>query len=203
MQARTRLGWGDCIAVAGAEAVEATGGPHIDVALGRDSASEEDPRGALPALSETVDKLRARFRPRGFEDIDIVALSGGHTLGRVGGGGPFVSEPNKFKNEYVNFFAVLSVCIFLTVFFVCVCICSYFKNLMWFQERREKGLSEKTGPPDRPNFQLPSDMHLLDDPITLALVRKYAADERAFFDQFSKSYQKMMSVGTPFASLGK
>lgn len=77
---------------------------------------------------------------------------------------------------------------------------SYFKNLMWFQARREQGLSEKTGPPERPNFQLPSDMHLLDDPKTLALVREYANDERAFFDQFAKSYNKMVSVGTPFAS---
>ncbi|KAI0562132.1 L-ascorbate peroxidase [Gracilaria domingensis] len=100
MQASIGLGWGDVVAVAGAEAVEATGGPHIDVRLGRDQAETEDPRGALPSLTDTVDELRARFEPRGFSDLDIVALSGAHTLGRVGGGGPFVAEPNRFKNEY-------------------------------------------------------------------------------------------------------
>lgn len=175
IQAETGLGWGDCVAVAGAEAVEATGGPHIDVQLGRDNAGVEDPRGALPSLTETVDELRARFYPRGFDDKDIVALSGAHTLGRVGGGGPFVAESNKFKNDY-------------------------FKNLLWFQDRRERGLSEKTGPPERPNFQLPSDIHLLDDPKTLALVREYGNNQNSFFNQFVKSYNKMVSVGTPFAS---
>lgn len=99
IQASTGLGWGDLVAVAGAEAVEATGGPSIEVRLGRDQAEEEDPRGALPSPSETVDQLRARFAPRGFDDADLVALSGAHTLGRVGGGGPFVAEPNRFKNE--------------------------------------------------------------------------------------------------------
>lgn len=77
---------------------------------------------------------------------------------------------------------------------------SYFKNLLWYQDRREQNFSTKTGPPDRPNFQLPSDMHLLDDPKTLAIVRRFGADEATFFTQFVKSYNKMVSVGTPFAS---
>lgn len=76
---------------------------------------------------------------------------------------------------------------------------SYFINLLWFQGRRENGYSEKVGPPDRPNFQLPSDVHLLDDPNTLAIVREFGADQNAFFDQFAKSYNKMVDVGTPFA----
>lgn len=101
MQEATGLGWGDAVAVAGAEAVEATGGPRIEVQLGRDNADVEDPRGALPSLVETVEELRKRFVPRGFNDRDIVALSGAHTLGRAGGGGEFVAESNKFKNEYV------------------------------------------------------------------------------------------------------
>jgi catalase (peroxidase I) len=74
---------------------------------------------------------------------------------------------------------------------------SYFKNLMWFQNRRERGLSVDTGPPDRPNFQLPSDMGLLDDPSTLAIVREFANNQRAFFDAFKVAYTKMVSIGTP------
>lgn len=72
---------------------------------------------------------------------------------------------------------------------------------MWFQDRRERGLSENVGPPDRPNFQLPSDIHLLDEPETLAIVREFANDQNAFFTQFAESYNKMVNVGTPFASL--
>lgn len=77
---------------------------------------------------------------------------------------------------------------------------SYFKNLLWFQDRLERQLSTKIGPPERPNFQLPSDMHLLDDPKTLEIVREFGTDQDAFFSQFVKSYNKMVNVGTPFAS---
>lgn len=93
------MSWGDVVAVAGAVAVEATGGPRIDLQLGRENASVQDPRGALPSPAETVDELRKRFQPRGFDDRDLVALSGAHTLGKVTGAGPFVAEPNRFQNE--------------------------------------------------------------------------------------------------------
>lgn len=175
IQAKTKLSWGDVVAVAGAEAVTAAGGPVIDVPLGRPSADVEDPRGALPSLTETVAELRARFEPRGFNDRDLVALSGAHTLGKMAGNGEFTKESNTFKNDY-------------------------FQNLLWFQSRREKFQSEKVGPPERPNFQLPSDIHLLDDPKTLAIVREFGNNEKAFFDQFAKSYIKMVNVGTPVAS---
>lgn len=175
VQEATGLGWGDLVAVAGAEVVEATGGPHIEVALGRSVAEAQDPRGALPPPNETVEELRARFEPRGFNDRDIVALSGAHTLGRAGGGGVFTKDSNGFSNDY-------------------------FVNLMWFEERRLEGESEAVGPPDRPNFQLPSDLGLLDDASTLAIVKEFAEDQGKFFSQFAASYNKMVNVGTPMAS---
>jgi cytochrome c peroxidase len=175
VQSKTGLGWGDLVAVAGAEAVSAAGGPVIEIALGRDDAETGDPQGALPSPQETVDELRARFAPRGFTDRDLVALSGAHTLGRVSGSGPFVKESNRFLNDY-------------------------YVNLMWFQERREAGLKEDVGPPERPNFQLPSDMSFLDDEKTLAIVQEFAESQDSFFEQFKKSYNKMVNVGTPMAS---
>lgn len=111
IQAQTGLGWGDAVAVAGAEAVEATGGPRINVQLGRDQAEEGDPTGILPSLVETVPELRKRFQPRGYNDRDLVALSGAHTLGKMGGQGQFVAEPNRFKNEYV---AICQFCSFVS-----------------------------------------------------------------------------------------
>lgn len=219
IQSESGLSWGDTVALAGAVAVKETGGPEIPVPLGRPTADVEDPRGALPSFTETVPELQARFLPRGLNTTDIVALSGAHTLGKASGGGPFVAEPNRFKNEYVLLrqdfmqlatapmygcglhsltFLVVSFCSVFPLFVLV--IRSYFKNLMWFQERRMEGASEKTGPPDRPNFQLPSDMHLLDDPETLKTVSLYAKDEKAFFKDFSNSYLKMVAIGTPFAS---
>lgn len=170
---KSGLGWADAFAVAGAVAVEETGGPRISVKLGRVDAEEGDPTGILPGFDETVVELRNRFEPRGYDDRDLVALSGAHTLGRSSNG-VFVKESNKFRNDY-------------------------FINLMWFQERRELGESEKVGPPDRPNFQLPSDVHLLDSPKTLEIVREFAADQNAFFEQFKKSYIKMTEQGAKFA----
>ncbi len=70
---------------------------------------------------------------------------------------------------------------------------------MWFQNRRERGASEKSGPPDKPNFQLPSDLALIDDPDTLKIVREFAEDEQAFFKAFRTSYNKMVAFGTPYA----
>lgn len=171
--ARSALGWGDAVAVAGAAAVEAAGGPSIPLRLGRPSVDRPDPTGQLPAPSLTVPELRAMFGPRGLDDRDLVALSGAHTLGRVGGGGPFVAQPNTFLNDY-------------------------FLNLMWFQKRRDQGLSTKTGPPDTPNFQLPSDIQLLDDARTRAVVEEFANSQDAFFKQFVASFQKMTDLG--FAS---
>lgn len=103
----TALSWGDVVAVAGAQAVESTGGPRINVHLGRENASVEDPGNILPKPDLVVSELRDLFGPRGFDDRDIVALSGAHTLGRAGGGGPFVAEPAKFKNEYVDHISII------------------------------------------------------------------------------------------------
>jgi len=73
---------------------------------------------------------------------------------------------------------------------------------MWFQDRRERGLPDSGGgPPERPNFQLPSDIHLLDDPKTLAIVREFANDQDKFFEAFTKSYNKMVSLGTPWVGM--
>lgn len=43
---------------------------------------------------------------------------------------------------------------------------------------------------------LPSDLALLDDPECRDLVARYAHDERAFFDDFSSAYRRMMLLGT-------
>ena len=46
---------------------------------------------------------------------------------------------------------------------------------------------------------LPSDMALLEDPIFKGLVEKYAADQTAYFKDFSTAYQKLSELGIPQA----
>lgn len=64
----------------------AAGGPRVPVRLGR--TDDETPvrcpvaHGRLPDASQGADHLRQVFGRMGFNDQEIVALSGAHTLGR-------------------------------------------------------------------------------------------------------------------------
>ena len=75
----------DLWAAAGCAAVEFLGGPAIPFRFGRtdDADGARCPmNGRLPDASQGADHLRVVFHRMGFNDRDIVALSGAHTLGR-------------------------------------------------------------------------------------------------------------------------
>ncbi|XP_024188981.1 L-ascorbate peroxidase 2, cytosolic isoform X2 [Rosa chinensis] len=66
---------------------------------------EAPPEGRLPNANKGVDHLRDVFGHMGLSDKDIVALSGGHTLGRChkersGFEGPWTTNPLIFDNSY-------------------------------------------------------------------------------------------------------
>jgi L-ascorbate peroxidase len=94
-----RLSWADLVALAGAAAVEKCGGPVIHVGLGRVDATEPAPEHRLPASDEGADRLRAHFEMMGLGPLEMVALSGGHTLGGAIGR-PFTPDPYDFSNSY-------------------------------------------------------------------------------------------------------
>ena len=75
----------DIWALTGAAAVECTGGPKIPVGLGRVDQTDCNkcpPNGRLPDATQGAQHLRDVFYRMGFDDKDIVCLSGAHTLGR-------------------------------------------------------------------------------------------------------------------------
>ncbi|KAK3038392.1 hypothetical protein RJ639_030558 [Escallonia herrerae] len=91
--------------LAGVVAVEVTGGPEIPFHPGRQDKSEPPPEDPLPDAKNGVNHLREVFGRMGLSDKDIVALSGGHTLGRChkersGFERPWTTDPLIFDNSY-------------------------------------------------------------------------------------------------------
>jgi catalase (peroxidase I) len=172
----------DLWALAAVVGIEASGGPVIPFRPGRvDATSAKDSveDGRLPDAAQGAAHLRAVFGRMGLDDTAIVALSGAHTLGRAhkersGFEGPWTENPLVFDN-------------------------SYFKDLL------NKKWTATTSPEGLPQFtdesgdvmMLPSDMALLEDPIFKGLVEKYAADQTAYFKDFSDAYEKLSELGIP------
>merc|ERR1711865_433488 len=112
--------------------------------------------------------LRDVFYRQGFNDQEIVALSGAHTLGRChksrsGFDGPWTRSPLKFNN-------------------------AYFKHLIeeeWVKrDGNEQFMDKKTGE----LMMLPTDECLLRDEKFLPHVQLYAKDETAFFNDFAAAF---------------
>eukprot|EP00483_Globobulimina_turgida_P009747 UN09766 len=98
----------DLWALAGNTSIACCGGPDIPFEFGRKdigSAAECVEEGRLPDGDKGLDHLRAVFNRMNFNDREIVALSGAHTLGschgdRSGFEGFWTAQPLKFDNSY-------------------------------------------------------------------------------------------------------
>eukprot|EP01130_Rhizamoeba_saxonica_P018923 TRINITY_DN9651_c0_g1_i1.p1 TRINITY_DN9651_c0_g1~~TRINITY_DN9651_c0_g1_i1.p1 ORF type:complete len:422 (+),score=130.50 TRINITY_DN9651_c0_g1_i1:45-1268(+) len=175
------LSYADLWALGGTAAVEFAGGPRIPFCFGRTDYPDNSlcpENGRLPDASQGAEHLRNVFYRMGLTDRDIVALSGGHTLGRChrvrsGYDGPWTKHPLKFDNQY-------------------------FTNLM----NLEWKVKEWDGPLQYEDVEtgelmmLPTDIALKNDPDFREFAELYANDETAFFNDFARSYAKLVSLGT-------
>lgn len=89
-----QLSYSDIWVLAGYEAVETLGGPHIEFRAGRvdvDEGGANAPREErLPSAMDSTDSIRAKFARMDLSEGDQVALMGGHTVGRPHPPWPFI-----------------------------------------------------------------------------------------------------------------
>jgi len=181
-----KVSYADLYTLAGVTALEAAGLPGVGWKAGRVDELTPDavtPDGRLPAAdkgspSATIKALRMDvFYRMGFNDQEIVALSGAHALGRChpdasGYSGPWTPTPTTLTNGYY----------------------SLLLNLPWT-------LKEWDGPmqfedPSGKLMMLPSDIALIQDKTWRKYVKMYSADDKLFFKDFAAAFQKLEELGT-------
>ena len=156
----------DCIACAGAYAVELTGGPKFleSVPLGRKDASSADPEKRMPVETLRGKEMREHFQNLyGLSSQEMIALSGAHTIGQKGFGDPYT-----FDNEY-----------FVTL-----------KKDPWNLPNLTKDELEMNE-----HIGLLSDRYLLEDEENRKWIDKYAEDAGAFKKDFVDAYIKLTTLG--------
>jgi cytochrome c peroxidase len=180
------VSYADLYTLAGATALEAAGVP-VPWKAGRVDAmtpAAVTPDGRLPAASKGNDPQKTAkalrmdvFYRMGFNDKEIVALSGAHALGRChpdasGYSGPWTPTPYTLNNGYFNL--LLSV--------------------PWT-------IKEWNGPmqfedPSGKLMMLPSDLALVQDKNFRPFVQMYAKDNALFVKDFTAAYTKLTELGT-------
>ena len=156
----------DCIACAGAYAIELTGGPKFleSIPLGRRDASSADPENRMPVETLRGKEMREHFQNLyGLSSQEMIALSGAHTIGQKGFGDPYT-----FDNEY-----------FVTL-----------KKDPWNLPNLTKDELEMNE-----HIGLLSDRYLAEDEENKKWINKYAEDAGAFNKDFVEAYIKLTSLG--------
>jgi len=177
------ISYGDLWTLAGVCAIQEMGGPIIPWKPGRvdGTAAECTPDGRLPDGGNPTPKHpRDIFYRMGFNDQEIVALIGAHTLGRChtdrsGFDGPWTNSPTTFSN-------------------------SFFIELLgrkWV-EKNWKGPKQFVDKESGELMMLPADLAFINDKEFKKYVEVYSKDEKKFFEDFAKVWQKMLELGVPF-----
>ncbi|XP_027330069.1 peroxidase P7-like [Abrus precatorius] len=187
----------DILALAARDSVVHLGGPSWEVGLGRrdsTTASRKDANDSIPAPFLSLSALIKNFANQGLSVTDLVALSGAHTIG--------LAQCRNFLAHIYNDSNVEP---------------SYRKFLQ--SKCPRSGNDENLEPLDHQTpihfdnlyFQnllskkalLHSDQELFNGSSTDNLVRKYATNTAAFFEDFAKGMVKMSSIKPLTGSKGQ
>ncbi|KAL1561113.1 Peroxidase 64 [Salvia divinorum] len=184
----------DILALAARDAVVLSGGPTWDVPKGRKDGriSKANDSLQLPFPTFNISQLHQSFSNRGLSLEDLVALSGGHTLG--------FSHCSSFQNRIHSFDSLNDVDPTMSPSFAggLKRVCPVHNKV------RSAGANMDSSPTvfDNAYYKLllqgkslfSSDQALLSTSKTKGLVGKYAASQQHFFEAFAKSMIKMSSI---------
>ncbi|KAG6276990.1 heme peroxidase [Claviceps purpurea] len=175
--------YSDLWILGGVAAIQEMQGPIIPYRPGR---SDRDvsfctPDGRLPDATKGSDHLRNIFNRMGFNDQEIVALSGAHALGRChtdrsGFDGPWTFSPTVLTNDYYRLLV----------------------EEKW-QWKKWNGPKQYEDAKTKTLMMLPTDMVLVQDKKFKPVTEKYAKDNALFFRDFSAVVTKLFELGVPFA----
>ncbi|XP_066313307.1 cationic peroxidase SPC4-like [Miscanthus floridulus] len=189
----------DIVALAARESVALGGGPAYKVPLGRRDglapASNATVLGALPPPTSKVPTLLSFLAKINLDVTDLVALSGGHTVG--------IAHCSSFDNRlFPTQDPTLNKCFAGQLYGTCptnttvnttvndVRTPNTFDNKYYVDLLNREGL-------------FTSDQDLLTNATTRPIVTKFAVDQNAFFEQFVYSYVKMGQIDVLTGSQGQ
>jgi len=185
------ISYSDLWILAGVTAIENMGGPKIPFHPGRNDYPDGKPQplladDLLPDGAQGAQHLRHIFNRQGFNDQEIVALSGAHSLGRChldrsGFEGPWTRAPTTFSNEFYRLLL----------------------EEKWVKVKLPNGLEQYKDAKTKELMMLISDMALVEDPEFKKWTEKYAKDEALFFKDFSAAFLKLTENGVTFADKAK
>jgi len=173
------ISYADLYTFSGVVAAEYMGCPTISWKAGRTDASDGSscpPNGRLPDAAQGAAHVRDVFYRMGFNDREIVALIGAHSLGRChiensGFDGPWTRDPYGFDNDF-----------FRLLLEETWSIRPNFTPMQY--ENKDKDL-----------MMLPADMSLVFDPIFKQYVELYAKDGDLFGKDFAAAFGKLLELG--------
>ena len=178
------ISYSDLWILAGVCSIQEMQGPIIPWRPGRQDRDVGfcTPDGRLPDASKDENHIRAIFGRMGFDDREMVALSGAHALGRChtdrsGYDGPWDFSPTVMTNEYFR-----------------LLIGEKWRWKKWKGPAQYEDVSTKT------LMMLPTDMALIKDKEFKKHVARYAKDSDVFFKEFSDVIVKLFELGVPFES---
>ena len=178
------ISYSDLWTLGGVASIQEMQGPTVPWRPGREDRTISfcTPDGRLPDGSKEQSHLRAIFSRMGFNDQEIVALSGAHALGRChtdrsGFEGPWTFSPTVVTNDYYKLLL----------------------DEKWFW-RKWNGPKQYQDDKSKSLMMLPTDMALIKDSAFKKHVERYAKDNDAFFKEFSAVLTKLFELGVPFTS---